>query len=609
MTTKNAPPLTVSLSSDIRRSLGIDKRPAGLAPLSQKDAMVLLQATLQASPDAIAAVSLQGELVDCNQQFASLWNLDAEVLERLRVRGLWAHCLAQVQPGYSFAGLDEDLLQGRHGEVPLKDGRVLEYHVSQRFWLGVRACLVLHWRDISERKKSEQLIWNQANYDALTGLPNRVQLHDRLELEIVAARLNGARLAVMFIDLDKFKEINDTLGHDRGDILLVEAAQRIRSCVHAGGTVGRFGGDEYVVLLNAVQDGQPANEVAGRILEQLAVPFDLGGVQAVISGSIGITLFPDDATEVDGLFKNADQAMYLSKHRGRNQVSYFTRALEVAALRRMELVAELRNALQRNEFFLVYQPIVDVRSGSITKAEALIRWQHPRLGLVSPAEFIPLAEETGLIVPIGDWVFLEAIQQVRQWRADHDPDFQVSINKSAVQFSRDKGHPGTWIEKLARNGLPGSAVTMEITESLLVDPNSLVKSTLLRYRDAGIQVAIDDFGTGYSSLSYLQRFDIDFLKIDQSFTQKLAIGSSDLAISQAIIAMAHALGLKVVAEGVETREQFDLLKSAGCDLVQGYWLSRPLSVTAMGELLQQGARSVGGAVAVSAQCSGHSPHV
>ena len=397
MTTKNAPPLTVSLSSDIRRSLGIDKRPAGLAPLSQKDAMVLLQATLQASPDAIAAVSLQGELVDCNQQFASLWNLDAEALERLRVRGLWAHCLAQVQPGYSFAGLDEDLLQGRHGEVPLKDGRVLEYHVSQRFWLGVRACLVLHWRDISERKKSEQLIWNQANYDALTGLPNRVQLHDRLELEIVAARLNGARLAVMFIDLDKFKEINDTLGHDRGDILLVEAAQRIRSCVHAGGTVGRFGGDEYVVLLNAVQDGQPANEVAGRILEQLAVPFDLGGVQAVISGSIGITLFPDDATEVDGLFKNADQAMYLSKHRGRNQVSYFTRALEVAALRRMELVAELRNALQRNEFFLVYQPIVDVRSGSITKAEALIRWQHPRLGLVSPAEFIPLAEETGLI--------------------------------------------------------------------------------------------------------------------------------------------------------------------------------------------------------------------
>ncbi len=596
MVANHAPPVAVSLPADIRRRLGLgaaaDTPPVhsceGLAP-NQAETMALLQATLQASPDAIAAVSLQGELLHSNQRFAALWDLGTADLERLRVRGLWAHCAAQLQAGSHFFEPGCELAPGLYGEMQRNDGRVLECHVSECFTLGARACVVLQWRDISERKKAEQLIWNQAHYDALTGLPNRHLLHERLELEIAKASRTGAKLAVMFIDLDKFKEINDTLGHDRGDILLVEAAQRIRACVRSSDTVGRLGGDEFVVLLGALQDTRLASDVAHTILEQLAQPFDLGGLQAVVSGSIGVTLFPDDAREVEGLFKNADQAMYLSKARGRNQCSYFTRALEVAALRRMELLAELRNALQRGEFFLMYQPIVDVQSGRLTKAEALIRWQHPRLGLVSPAEFIPLAEETGLIVPIGDWVFLQAIHQVKRLRAQYDPDFQVSINKSAVQFSPEKGNPGTWIDKLRQHDLPGNAVTMEITESLLVDPNSLVKSTLLRYRDAGIQVAIDDFGTGYSSLSYLQRFDIDFLKIDQSFTRKLAPGSSDLAISQAIIAMAHALGLQVVAEGVETQAQFDLLKAAGCDLVQGYLLARPLTAQALGELLQRGA--------------------
>jgi diguanylate cyclase (GGDEF)-like protein len=580
MVANHAPPAEVLLWPDIRRRLGLG------APV---DALALLQATLQASPDAIAAVSLQGELLHCNQRFATLWSLDARALERLRVQGLWAHCAAQLQPGSSFLPPGPELLQGLCAEMQLHDGRVLECHVSEHFVFDALTGVVLQWRDITERKKAEQLIWSQAHYDALTGLPNRAMLHDRLEQEMLRALHMGYKLAVMFIDLDKFKEINDTLGHDRGDILLVDAAQRIRGCVRSSDAVARLGGDEFVVLLSGLQDACLASELARNILEQLAQPFDLGGKQAVISGSIGVTLFPDDATEVEGLFKNADQAMYVSKAHGRNQCSYFTRELEVAALRRMVLVAELRSALSRGEFFLMYQPIVDVQSGRLFKAEALIRWQHPRLGLVSPAEFIPLAEETGLIVPIGDWVFLEAIRRVKQLRAQYDPNFQVSINKSAVQFSREKGNPGTWIDKLHHHGLPGNAVTMEITESLLVDPNSAVKSTLLRYRDAGIQVAIDDFGTGYSSLSYLKRFDIDFLKIDQSFIRNLAPDSTDMAISQAIIAMAHALGLQVVAEGVETEEQFALLKSAGCDFVQGYWLSRPLTAQALGELLQRGA--------------------
>lgn len=556
---------------------------------SQSQTMALLNATLEASPDAIAAVSLQGALVSCNQRFATLWELDEESLARVSVGGLWQHCGERMLPDSARCHHGQALLPGMFEELQMLDGRVMECHVSEPFVFDRRDCVVLQWHDITQRKQSEQLIWNQANFDALTGLPNRAMLQDRLHQEMAKAQRNGYKLAVMFIDLDKFKEVNDTMGHDMGDVLLVEAAHRIRDCVRSSDTVARLGGDEFVVVLSELADPRLASDVAHSILEQLARPFGLRTVDAVISGSIGITLFPEDAQDIEGLFKNADQAMYVSKARGRNQCSYFTRELEVAALRRMELVAELRTALQLKQFFLMYQPIVDVHTGCVRKAEALVRWQHPRLGLVSPAEFIPLAEETGLIVDIGDWVFLEAISRVKQLRADHCADFQVSINKSAVQFSRDRGHPGTWIDKLRQYGLPGDAVTMEITESLLIDPNSEVKTTLLRYRDAGIQVAIDDFGTGYSSLSYLKRFDIDFLKIDQSFTRNLSCGSSDLAISQAIIAMSHALGLQVVAEGVETSEQFSLLKAVGCDFVQGYWLSRPVSAQALGELLQGGA--------------------
>ena len=555
---------------------------------SQAQAMALLNATLEASPDAIAAISLQGALVSYNQRFATLWDLDEARLSLASKGDLWQHCADRLMPDSARFDAGQALLPGMHDELQLLDGRVLECHVSERFLFDGRDCVVLQWHDISRRKRSEQLIWNQANFDALTGLPNRAMLQDRLDQEMSKSQRNGYKLAVMFIDLDKFKEVNDTLGHDKGDVLLVEAARRIRDCVRSSDTVARLGGDEFVVVLSELTDPRMASDVAHNILEQLAKPFDLHTVEAVISGSIGITLYPEDARVIEGLFKNADQAMYVSKARGRNQCSYFTRELEVAAMRRMELVAELRSALLLDQFFLVYQPIVDVPTGRVHKAEALIRWQHPRLGLVSPAEFIPLAEETGLIVEIGDWVFLEAVSRVKQLRATHCADFQVSINKSAVQFNRDKGHPGSWIDKLKQHGLPGNAVTMEITESLLVDPNSEVKTTLLRYRDAGIQVAIDDFGTGYSSLSYLKRFDIDFLKIDQSFTRNLAPGTSDLAISQAIIAMSHALGLQVVAEGVETPQQFALLKAAGCDFVQGYWLSRPISAQALGELLQRG---------------------
>jgi diguanylate cyclase (GGDEF)-like protein/PAS domain S-box-containing protein len=430
--------------------------------------------------------------------------------------------------------------------------------------------------DVTEKKKSEAMIWQQANFDTLTQLPNRRMFHDRLDHDIVKSRRDGLRIAILFIDLDHFKEVNDTLGHHQGDILLVDAARRIRSCVRESDTVARLGGDEFMVILSELGETGAVDLVAQKILDVLQTPFQLGEEQAFVSASIGITLYPDDARDVDDLLKHADQAMYAAKGAGRNRFSYFTPALQVAALNRMRMTNDLRSALKGDQLRVYFQPIVHLKTGKIHKAEALIRWQHPQRGLVSPMEFIPLAEASGLIIDIGEWVFKESARWARQWRGEHDPRFQVSVNQSPLEFQREgKGYEG-WFEHLGAIGLEGQAVVVEITEGLLLDASSFVTDKLLALRDAGIQVALDDFGTGYSSLSYLKKFDIDYLKIDRSFTCNLAPDSSDMALSEAIIVMAHKLGLQVIAEGVETPAQRDLLLQAGCDYGQGYLFARPM---------------------------------
>lgn len=430
--------------------------------------------------------------------------------------------------------------------------------------------------DVTEKKKSEALIWQQANFDTLTQLPNRRMFHDRLEVEIARSRREALRTAILFIDLDHFKEVNDTLGHHQGDVLLVEASERIRACVRATDTVARLGGDEFTVILSGLDSVTCSDVIAQKILHTLQAPFMLGQEQAFVSASIGITVYPDDATEVDDLLKHADQAMYAAKGAGRNRFSYFTPALQVAALNRMRLTNDLRGAVKGKQLRLYFQPIVHLRSGRIHKAEALVRWQHPQRGLVSPMEFIPLAESSGLIVEIGEWVFRESARWARQWCRAHHPDFQVSINQSPLEFQREGQGYEHWFAHLQELGLKGSAILVEITEGLLLDAGSGVTDKLLQLRDNGIQVALDDFGTGYSSLSYLKKFDIDYLKIDRSFTRNLAPQSSDMALSEAIIVMAHKLGLQVVAEGVETAEQRALLLRAGCDYGQGYLFSEPV---------------------------------
>lgn len=464
--------------------------------------------------------------------------------------------------------------------IPNSDGKTYRY-------VGL-------FSDITDIKKNEATIWRQANYDPLTELPNRRLFMDRLEQEILKADRFDTAIALLFIDLDRFKEVNDTLGHQAGDAMLIEAAKRIEACIRSSDTVSRLGGDEFMVILADLHDCSHIESIAEKILLSLQEPLQLGHELFFTSGSIGITLYPNDAKTSEELVKNADQAMYVSKSGGRNRFSYFTSSMQEDAQARLKLTSELRAAIEEKQFSLFYQPIVELSTGIIHKAEALIRWRHPALGLVSPATFIPLAEETGLIVEMGDWIFKDAAKFAKQISQKTGQAFQISVNKSPVQF-RESFKRHDWIAYLNEIGLHPKQIVVEITEGLLLDSDPSVRNRLLEYRDAGIEVAIDDFGTGYSSLSYLNKFDIDYLKIDQSFTRNLRTGSSEMAISEAIIVMAHKLGLKVIAEGVETEDQRNLLAAAGCDFVQGYLYSKPIPEKDFEDLVIKGQ-------AVAARC-------
>ncbi|MBY0464973.1 MAG: EAL domain-containing protein [Burkholderiales bacterium] len=425
-----------------------------------------------------------------------------------------------------------------------------------------------------------------ANFDPLTALSNRTKFQDSLEESVREAGRTGERFALLFIDLDHFKDINDTLGHQWGDKLLQQVAQRLKDGTRSADTVSRLGGDEFTVILRDMKDSESATRVAQTLLEALAKPYELEGEAYFVSASMGITLFPHDAQTSADLLKTADQAMYTAKRLGRNRHQLFSPDMVEGNQHRLRMIADLRMALEHHEFHLVYQPIVDMATRRIAKAEALIRWQSPKHGLVGPVDFIALAEDTGLIIGLGDWVFNEATRQVADWRRRFAPDFQISINVSPAQLKRPDGDLRHWIATLQAQGLPGQAIGLEITEGLLLDINLSVTQQLLSLRDAGIPVALDDFGTGYSSLSYLRKLDIDYLKIDQSFVGTLKPDSDELALCAAIIVMAHKLGLKVVAEGVETQEQCDLLLAAGCDFGQGYLFSRPVKPADFEALLQ-----------------------
>lgn len=434
---------------------------------------------------------------------------------------------------------------------------------------------VLYLRSIM---RSKAQLWRQANFDTLTGLPNRDMFRDRLAQEVKKSSRSGLPLALMLIDLDRFKEVNDTLGHDTGDILLQMAACRIMDCVRETDTVARLGGDEFTVVLAQLADARHVEIIARRIIAKLAEPFDLRAGTTHVSASLGITVYPNDASDIDNLMKNADQAMYAAKSDGRNCFSYFTASLQETAQKRLRLTNDLRAALPEHQFRVYFQPIIELSTGRVNKAEALLRWIHPVHGMISPLEFIPIAEETRLIIGIGRWVRTESASWCKHWNAVCIDGFQVSINMSPIEFTDESinSSVATFLDGFREHDLSGKNFAFEITEGLLLNKNSPVISKLMALRDAGIQVSIDDFGTGYSTLSYLKKFDIDYLKIDRSFIRDMEHDSDDLALCEAIIVMAHKLGLKVIAEGVETEQQHELLIRANCDFAQGYLYSRPV---------------------------------
>ncbi len=440
--------------------------------------------------------------------------------------------------------------------------------------------------DITKKRATEDLIWKQANFDALTGLPNRRMFHEKLRMEMRKTDRSQLPMALVFIDLDRFKEVNDTLGHAQGDLLLNEAAARLNLCVRGSDTVARLGGDEFTIILTELSNPGDVARIAELILKRMAEPFKLGENEAFVSASIGITLYPDDGASIDVLLKNADQAMYAAKGQGRDRYHYFAPFMQEHSQLRKLLSNELRDALPNHQLRVMYQTIVELKSGDIHKAEALVRWQHPVRGLLNPCDFIGIAETNGLIVSIGDWVFREAAQLASRLQEFAGRDFQICVNKSAMQFRDNGSHYQEWLSYLEQLGLTGDSIMVEVSESLLQDAGKLIVDKLSAFRDAGMQVSLDDFGTGYSSVAVLKRYEIDYLKINPAFVANLGSGAPAISICEAIIAMAHKLGMKVIAEGIETEQQLALLTRAGCDYGQGFLFAKPVRAEELEELLR-----------------------
>jgi len=442
---------------------------------------------------------------------------------------------------------------------------------------GATENYIVIFNDITEHKNSRKQLDYLAHYDSLTGLPNRNLLKDRLDMAVTIARRQKELLGVMFIDLDRFKNINDSLGHAAGDKLLKEAATRLTSIIRTGDTVSRLGGDEFVVLFPNIRDASNLAELAIKLCDVLRAPYLIDGISMHVSASVGIAMYPNDGDNSTTLIKNADAAMYLAKEKGRNNYQFYMPALNARTLDRLKLEGDLRQAIEQGGFELHYQPQVITDTGNIWGAEALVRWRHPVRGLIPPMDFIPLAEESGLIIPLGKWVMAEAARQVTHWRKQGYPNLVVSVNISALQFRQTDFLEQTLLlfESL---GADPASVELELTESILMGDMDASIIVLEGLRRLGFRIAIDDFGTGYSSLNYLRRLPVNVLKIDQSFVRDMLKETASLAIVDSIITLAKALGKETIAEGVETEEEFKLLCDHDCHIVQGYYFSKPLMV-------------------------------
>ena len=553
-----------------------------------EEKLLLADKVFAYSSQAIVITDRDNKIVTVNPAFSSITGYDAnEVIGKnpkvlasgRHDKAFYAAMWSDINRFGAWAGEVWD--RRRNGEIYPKWLDINAVHDTIN---GQVSHYVATFSDITERKANEERIAQLAYNDPLTSLPNRFSLSVRLEQSLADARRNAGRLAVMFIDLDHFKTINDSLGHAVGDELLIAVAGRIRASLRETDTVARIGGDEFVIVLPGIDGPEDAARIADKLIESVGTPVSIAGHPLHTSPSVGISLYPDDGRNIDTLMKNADTAMYYAKQHGRNNYRFFTTEMNTSATERLQLESQLRHALERQELFLAYQPQVDIASGATIGVEALVRWKHPDRGIIPPLKFIAIAEETGLIVPLGQWVLEEACRQAMAWSAEGLPPLRVAVNLSARQF-RDRHLLQQVRDVLTRTGLPPERLELELTESAIMDNPEQGVEVLRNLRALGLHLAIDDFGTGYSSLSYLKRFPIQRLKIDRSFVMDLEHDANDVAIAQAVIALARTLGLGVTAEGIETAAQLEMLRSFGCSEGQGYLFSRPVSAEEMRRFL------------------------
>lgn len=500
------------------------------------------------------------EVMGLSPRFLLADDWDQPELERLR------HCMR-------FGGSARVILRNYR-----KDGSMFWNEVAMTAVpddKGKIANFISVFNDVTDRKRYETALEHQANHDSLTGLPNRNLLQDRLSHAIALAHRGGEKLAVLMLDLDQFKRVNDGLGHNIGDVLLQKVAARMRACVRDSDTVARLGGDEFMILSAGVKDERSIASLAQKILKQFERKITINRHEIIASASVGIAIYPRDGKDGDELFRNADTAMYRAKELGRNGFQFYSSDMNNRMRERLNIEQSLREALARRELSLWYQPKLGLASGQVLSAEALIRWHHPHKGMISPGEFIPVAEETGLILPIGAWVIEEATRQIGQWRGQEKREVRIAINISAYQFSHDRLAEQV-TQALDSLSLKPELLTIEVTETAIMTQREVTVRQLQTLRDKGVLVALDDFGTGYSSLTYLKHFPIDILKIDRSFVMDITKDAQSSAIVETIINLAHNLNMRVVAEGVETQEQLEFLQAHGCDEIQGYLFSKPM---------------------------------
>lgn len=530
--------------------------------------------------EGIFQTTPEGRYLDANPALARIYGHDS-------VEGLMAHLhdissQLYVQPGRRGEFIQQMQLYGVvknfESQVYRHDGSIIWIAENARAVKNAHDVVVFFEGtvvDITERRQHEAKLEYQANHDSLTGLPNRSVLRDRIAQAVAKAHRTGQLAAVVFVDLDHFKLINDSLGHHVGDRLLLEVADRLLACVRNHDSVIRQGGDEFVLVLTEQRDENQILAIVSRLLESIARPWFDNGQEYGLSCSVGISCYPKDSPDPDVLLQCADAAMYKAKESGRNTYNFYTPGLNAAISERLELENNLRHALERNEFRVHYQPRIDTLSGRIIGAEALVRWECPGKGLIPPDSFIPIAEETGLIIPIGEWVLTEACQQNSAWQRAGLPPISISVNLSPVQF-RHAGLACLVSSALQQSGLQAGYLELELTESFVMHDAERIKTCMHKLKAIGIDISVDDFGTGYSSLSYLKRFPVDRLKVDKSFVRDIDSDPEDAAIVRAIITLGHALGLKVVAEGVETEAHLEFLQEHNCDELQGYYFSRPV---------------------------------